>query len=539
MNKATIIVAVSLLLSRVLGIFREMLLAHSAGVSLEKNALDLAFMIPDILNHVVSTGFLSIIFIPIFTGYQVAGDNEKSWKFFSNVLNTFGAVLLVLVVPAFIFMPELLQLLTASGSTEIAEHAALIERASYYGRIILPGQVFIFVGSILVAVQHTRKQFLIPSLTGLIYNVAIVGGGYAGILLGRHSGVSYGLEGFAWGVPVGAFVGFFALQIIGARRGGVKYELILQPTHPDIVRYFKMMLPMSLGVGSMFGLEFIIRSFGASFGSSGISSLNYAYRVMYTLVAVFGFSVSVTSYPNMAMLVKKGEISTLNCQVWKSISNMFTILIPAVVAVWALSFPAVRILLERGAFHRETTEVIAEILRWYLPVSLGLCLQAVLVRCFYAAERMWLPTLLNTGIFAATIPAYLLLAEPLGIKSVPIVGATGALLQVLSMIFMWAKKNGTHGMKDALFNMLRAMIAFAVMIALAIGLDHLTFEFVRTTSFAVLVVYSCVAGASLFFVTLIIQNLLGNKDARELQSKLIGKILGKPMAILRGIFGVR
>ena len=61
-----------MLLSRVLGIFREMLLAHAAGVSLEKNALDLAFMIPDILNHVVSTGFLSIIFIPIFTGYKVA-----------------------------------------------------------------------------------------------------------------------------------------------------------------------------------------------------------------------------------------------------------------------------------------------------------------------------------------------------------------------------------------------------------------------------------------------------------------------------------
>ena len=61
MNKAAIIVAVSMLLSRVLGIFREMLLAHAAGVSLEKNALDLAFMIPDILNHVVSTGFLSII----------------------------------------------------------------------------------------------------------------------------------------------------------------------------------------------------------------------------------------------------------------------------------------------------------------------------------------------------------------------------------------------------------------------------------------------------------------------------------------------
>ena len=94
MNKAALIIAISMLASRVLGILREMLLAHNAGTGLEKNALDLAFMIPDILNHVVSTGFLSIIFIPIFTGYLVSSEEDKGWKFFSNVLTTIGVFLL-------------------------------------------------------------------------------------------------------------------------------------------------------------------------------------------------------------------------------------------------------------------------------------------------------------------------------------------------------------------------------------------------------------------------------------------------------------
>ena len=200
MNKAALIIAVSMLASRVLGILREMLLAHNAGTGLEKNALDLAFMIPDILNHVVSTGFLSIIFIPIFTGYLVSSEEDKSWKFFSNVLTTIGVFLLLLIVPSFIWMKELLELFTAADLDE-----TLLDRATYFGRLILPGQLFIFAGSILVAVQHTRKQFLIPSLTGVIYNIAIIIGG---VLLS-----SRGLEGFALGVPVGAFIGFFALQI--------------------------------------------------------------------------------------------------------------------------------------------------------------------------------------------------------------------------------------------------------------------------------------------------------------------------------------
>lgn len=514
MSKAALIIAISMLASRILGIFREMLLARTAGVGLEKNALDLAFMIPDILNHVVSTGFLSIIFIPIFTGYLVSSEQDKGWKFFSNVLNTVGIFLLLLIIPAFIWMKELLELFTAADLDE-----TLLERATYFGRLILPGQLFIFAGSILVAVQHTRKQFLIPSLTGVIYNAAIIIGG---ILLS-----SRGLEGFALGVPVGAFIGFFALQIFGARRGGIRYVPICSPLAPDFLRYLKMMLPMSLGVGSMFALEFVIRSFGGAFGSSGISALNYAYRVMYTLVAVFGFSVGVASYPDMARLVKEKKFVELNQKIWKSLSRMFCVLTAAVIAVWALSFPAVRILFERGAFSRETSELVSNILRWYLPVSFGLCLQAVLVRSFYAAERMWTPTILNTGIFALSIPAYILTENSLGIYSVPVVGAACAILQVISMIFLWGKNHGIQGMKPALKNMLLAIISFGIMILIAFGFDSLSASFMRNTNLVWLIIFSGVFGVLLFSITLVLQSLLGSGDAKDILKELSNKILRK------------
>ena len=140
MNNATIIIAASMLASRALGILREMLLARAAGVTAEKNALDLAFLIPDILNHVVSTGFLSIVFIPIFFGYKAKNDEEGSWKFFSNVLNTLGIVFLLLIVPSFIWMKELISLFTMAADLP----TELLDRATYLGRIILPGQLFIF-----------------------------------------------------------------------------------------------------------------------------------------------------------------------------------------------------------------------------------------------------------------------------------------------------------------------------------------------------------------------------------------------------------
>ncbi len=521
MNKATLIIAASLMASRVLGIFREMLLARAAGVTAEKNALDLAFLIPDILNHVVSTGFLSIIFIPIFFGYKAKNDEDGAWKFFSNILNTLGILFLALIVPSFIWMRELITLFTSAADLP----AELLDRATYFGRIILPAQLFIFAGSFLVAVQHTRKQFAIPSLTGVVYNLAIIVGG----ILGK----SHGLEGFAWGVPVGAFVGFFVLQIVGAYRGGVRYYPVFNPRHADVIRYVKMMIPMSFGVGSMFAFEFVIRSFGGMFEASGISSLNYAYRVMYTLVAVFGFSVGVSSYPDMARLVKENKFVELNRQIWSSLSRMFCILVPAVVTVWALSFPIVRILFERGAFSRETTEFVAKLLHWYLPASLGLCLQAVLVRAFYAKEKMWTPTLINTGIFLLTIPAYLLLSKDFGIYVVPIVGASGAFCQVVAMVFLWARDTGTEGMRHALQNIGRALASFAAMVVVAIAIENISYDFVRETSLFSLVVYSGIVGAVLFPVSLVVQKTIGSDDAGIILQELVGKILRKVRPFLK------
>ncbi len=277
----------------------------------------------------------------------------------------------------------------------------------------------------------------------------------------------------------------------------------------------------------MFAFEFVIRSFGGIFGASGISSLNYAYRVMYTLVAVFGFSVGVSSYPDMARLVKENQLGDLNRKIWSSLSRMFAILVPAVITVWALSFPAVRILFERGAFTRETTEYVAKLLHWYLPASLGLCLQAVLVRSFYAKEKMWTPTILNTGVFLLTIPAYLFFADDFGIYVVPIVGATGAILQVTSMVFLWARQNGTEGMRHALENMGRALLSFAAMVVIAIAIENISYDFVRKASLIPLVIYSAFIAVILFPASLLLQKAIGSDDAGDILQELLGKILRK------------
>ena len=75
--------------------------------------------------------------------------------------------------------------------------------------------------------------------------------------------------------------------------------------------------------------------------------------------------------------------------------------------------------------------------------------------------------------------------------------------------------------------MFRALVAFGIMIAAAIGLDRVSGEFVRTASFIVLVIYACAAGIGLFTLTLIVQRYLGSKDAKDILNELLGKVLRK------------
>ncbi|MCL1956464.1 MAG: hypothetical protein FWF63_04000 [Fibromonadales bacterium] len=495
MNKASLIIAISLLASRVLGVLREMLLAKIAGVNEQKNALDLAFMIPDILNHLIGTGFLSIVFISLFTTHLLKQNENEGWRSFSNIFNVLGLLFLILAVPAFIFMRELILLLTATSPSE-----DILNLATHFGRIILPGQLFFFAGSFLIAAQQARKQFFIPSLTGIIYNASIVLFGW----LFKDSGVS----GFAWGVPIGAFIGFFILQIIGSYRGGVKYFFTFNPRNSELIKTVKLLLPMILGAGSMFALEFAIRSFGSMFGTHGISSLNYSYRLMYTLVAVFGFSVGAAKYPDMVRMFKENKITELNEKIWGDLAKIFAILVPAICALTAVSLPAVRILFERGAFTQQSSILVNELLLCYLPVSISLCAQALLSRAFYSMERMWLPTIINTSAFAASLFLYSPVAKIMGIYSVPAVSFICSFVQLILLLVFWNVKGAKSFIKD----FIAGTAVLIVLAPLGLYISKYAYNWLLNANLAYLMAYSAVLSALFFVFSIILQIVLGSKS---------------------------
>ncbi len=509
-RRGTLIIGFSVALSAALGLLRDILLARMVGTGYEKDAYELAFLIPDIINHLISTGYLSITFIPLFTGYLTSNNKQKGWEFFSNILNCFSLILIPLLILCWIGARDLIVFFTSFPGSEVPDPQTL-DLAVKYSRIVLPAQFFFFIGALFTAAQHVGMRFLLPALNGLIYNAFIIICGW----LGRD----YGLTGFAAGALLGAIAGSGLLQVWGGIRAGARFFLVLNFTDKGLRKYIGLTLPLILGLGAVFALELVFRIFGTGLGESGVARLSYAYRLMYMLVRLFGFSVGVASYPLLARLAVEGAAGALNKALFDSWAKILSILSLLIIVLVYESEILVKVLYERGQFQAQSTIEVAALLRIYLISAIPLSFQIILLRCYYAQQRMWLPTVINTVLFAAFLPLYPLAIQIKGIQGVPLTGAVCSLLQVSALLALWIKLNGSSCLRGFLSDAFKTAVStLPFILALHFLMLYAGKGF---SSMSNLVIGPIISGTLIIVITggLQLQSIMGVKAARSIMGR--------------------
>jgi putative peptidoglycan lipid II flippase len=429
---ASLIMMASVFLSRFFGLFRLMAIAYVGGRSGDVDAYQVAFVIPEILNHIVASGFLSITFIPIFSEYISQNQEEQGWQVFSIILTCFGSLLLIFVVIAHVCAPELVALL-ASGRQDPVFRESVVRMT----RIIIPAQFFFFSGGLFMAVQFAKEKFLIPALAPLIYNLGIIAGGF---LLGPR----IGMEGFSWGVLAGAFIGNFGLQWWGARKVGLRFYPAFDFKHPELIRYLKLTLPLMLGLTMFFSMEVFIKFFGSYLPAGSIADLEYSLRTMLLLVAFFGQAVGVASYPYMARLVVEDQMQQLN-ELLNNTLRYLSVVIPFSVLLMVLRHEVILILFQRGKFDAAATGHTATVLIFMLVGSFAFAANTIVPRAYYAMQDTLFPAIYGTAAVLLSIPLYLLGLNMMGAGGVALAASFSAILQVILLYALWNRRNQNDG----------------------------------------------------------------------------------------------
>jgi len=427
---AAAIMMASVLLSRVAGMFREMTLADLGGTGSEMDAYVAAFLIPELLNHFLAGGFLSVTFIPIFQKYLAANDEAGAWKTFSNMVTTGTAAFAVVLPAAVIFAPNLLSL--TGFANQPPETFTLTVRLT---RIILPAQIFFYWGAFLMAVQYAKQKFFLPALAPLLYNLGIIAGGITLCPI-------IGIEGFAWGVLAGAFLGNVAVQLPGALRIGMRYRFRFSPADPEFIHYIKLTVPLVAGLGMSFSNEIFFRYFASFMESGAIAGANYALRTMMILVGVFGQASGVAFYPYLAKLAAEKAYGQMSELLNDTMNKVALYLLPLTGVMMALAPQIIMILYEHGKFTRQSTLETAPILTMYLTGAFATSVSILAARPFYAMQKTLLPMIVSTTVSILSIPLYYIFSKQLGPKGLGLASGVAGTAQFLILYIIWGKKFG-------------------------------------------------------------------------------------------------
>jgi putative peptidoglycan lipid II flippase len=409
-----------------MGLFRDKLISLLFGAAQESDLYFAAFVIPDFINYMLAGGYFSITLIPFLSKY-FEEDEEDGWRFFSSVLFWVAVSICLVTFFAFLFAPKLARLAAPGLSADA------LSRLAFFLRIILPAQIFFLCGSCFSAVLFMRKQFLVPALVSIVYNLFIIIGGV--VLRAR------GIEGFCWGVLAGAFVGNFLLPVLAVSSGGglgVKWSVF----HPGLKRYFLVALPLMIGQSITVLDEQFVRIFGSLAGVGAISWLSYARRIMMVPVSVVAQAAGVASYPFMAELFVKNELSGFYRTISSALQNVMTLLVPLSVWMVLIAEPTIRLIFQQGRFGVSDTAHTAQLLQVLLVCVSCWGYQQVLTRAFYARLDTLTPVVLGTTVTILMIPVFYLLTIRIGALGVAFASTASIFCFSALMTFRWKMKFG-------------------------------------------------------------------------------------------------
>ncbi|CAM2061017.1 putative lipid II flippase MurJ [Desulfovibrionales bacterium] len=430
LSMAAMIMAGSVFLSRAMGFIRDMTISRWFGAGQEADIYFTAFVVPDFLNYLMAGAYFSITLIPILA--QAFEEDEASgWQMFSAIFCGMLLASSVLIAAAMVYAPELARL-AAPGFDAVAS-----ARLTHFLRIILPAQVFFLVGSCLSAILYIRKQFLVPALTPICYNGAIIGLG--ALVLGS------GIDGFCWGVLVGAFIGSLALPLLAViRTGGL--SLSLRFRHTGLRRFLLLVLPLMIGQSVVVLDEQLLRIFGSLAGTGAVSWLNYARHIMLVPVGMVAQAVGVASFPFLAQLAVQKESERFNATLAAALRTTTLLLLPLGVWMFAAAEPIVAVTFQQGQFGSADTAATVPCLRLMLVGVVAWGVLQIIGRAFYAYQDMLTPAVTGSIITLVALPLYWWFTRYWGANGAALVSLSAVVGYAMAIGLLWRRRFGSGGL---------------------------------------------------------------------------------------------
>ncbi len=521
MARSAIIVGLAFVLSRVLGLAREVILARQFGTGSEMDAYVSAFRIPDLLFLVVMAGSFGAAFIPVFGEYLANGDQERAWRLASAVLTWAGVGVIVTSAVCFALARPLMRIVAPGFDAETADTAVNLMR------ILLLSPVFLGFGIAAKGILEAHQQFTLPALAPIVYNIAIIIGALFFV-------PDHGIYAVGWAVIIGA-IGHFLIQVPGLFRAGIRFRPTLSRQVEGLSEVARLLGPRIIGMAAFQANFIAVNAFASTTSDEHVSAINYAWQLLMLPHGVLALSISTVIFPRLAAIHSQGDHEIFRATLDRTLRPLLFLSIPASVGLLLLREPIVRIVFQRETFDAASTALVIAPLAWFAVGLVGYALTEVLTRVFYATRDTRTPVITVVLSVILNLLLCVLFIDSLSYTGLALALSVTTASEAVILLLFLRQRIGHVVTADFLPWLVRVVAAAAVMAGviwatagwLTVALDH--------TGSNPLLAYGLFAYAMGVYV-LTFMVLAFAFRIPELQM-VVGKVAGKLPSPIRRVLG--
>jgi putative peptidoglycan lipid II flippase len=402
----TAIFSVATGLSRIAGLVREVVASSYFGTSGPFSAFTIAFQVPNLVRSLFADAALSAAFVPVFMEQIAHGRKRDAARLASTLLFVMLAALGALTALFILFAGLIMPLFTGDTFTP-----QLNDLTVGLSRVLFPIVLLLGVNGLVVGILNSYEHFAIPAIAPLVWNVVIVG--VLVVLKPLFHGQNE-LYAYAIGVLAGTTVQLL-MSLPMLPRVGFHFEWAFEWRDPRVARVFRLMLPVTIGLGVINFDLLINSSLGTLVSQEAPRAIDAAFRIYMLPQGMFSVALATVLFPTLSRFAAEHDLSGLRRTMASGARQIYLLLIPAAVFTAVLATPIVRLVYQRGDFTAHSTDLVSAALLWFsfsLPFA-GVNL--LLTRTFFSLQRPWLPTALAVGNMAIDVVVSVALYKPFGI----------------------------------------------------------------------------------------------------------------------------
>lgn len=443
MGKLTIMLIAAELISKIFGFARDITLSYYYGASNISDAYLICMTIPIVIFTFIGTG-LSTSYIPVYNEICQEKNNSEAENFTSNLINLMMVICSIIIFICIVFTQPIIKIFASGFSGELLNITVNFTRLSVWGVYFA---TIVFIGT---AYLQMKNRYLVPSLTGVVFNTLIIlsiflGAKFNSIILALGSVVAIAMQSI--------------IIVIAMKKSGFKHSFIFNHKDTNIKHMINLIIPVILGISASQINVLIDRTISSRIMEGGITTLIYASRLTLFIQTLFVTTITAVMYPKITKFASENKMDMHSEMFKKALIYISIILLPITIGTMIFSESIIKLLYGRGAFNSGALKITSSALFYYSIGIMGTGFREVLLKVFYSLEDTKNSTINATISVCLNIILNLILSRYMGIAGLALATSISATFCAALLFISLRKKIGPFGLKSLTISFVKILFA--------------------------------------------------------------------------------